>query len=161
MKRTFPIYVLNIIMPFDKVDVNVHPTKSDVRFQDNHKIFSIVYHAIQSAFVYEQTNLNIAENFDKSKEKYEQQSMLDFENRTFVQNKNEQMFANSKPSDFDPNSYSKFGHNFNQNSASNHSSKLQDLQNMVNLYTSKLDESSNNDNNFKASISFLLLCSET
>ena len=76
MKRTFPIYVLNIIMPFDKVDVNVHPTKSDVRFQDNHKIFSIVYHAIQSAFVYEQTNLNIAENFDKSKEKYEQQSML-------------------------------------------------------------------------------------
>ena len=154
MKRTFPIYVLNIIMPFDKVDVNVHPTKSDVRFQDNHKIFSIVYHAIQSAFVYEQTNLNIAQNFDKSKENYEQQSMLDFENRTFVQNKNEQMFSENKPSDFDPNSYSKFGPNINQNSGINHSSKLQDLQNMVNLYTSKLDESSKDSNNLESQIKY-------
>ncbi|MCR4875213.1 MAG: DNA mismatch repair endonuclease MutL [Clostridia bacterium] len=154
MKRTFPIYVLNIIMPFDKVDVNVHPTKSDVRFQDNHKIFSIVYHAIQSAFVYEQTKLNIAENFDKSKENYEQQSMLDFENRTFVQNKNEQMFTNSKPSNFDPNLYSKNGSNINQNSAVNHSSNLQDLQNMVNLYTSKISESSKDSNNLESQIKY-------
>ncbi len=154
MKRTFPIYVLNIIMPFDKVDVNVHPTKSDVRFQDNHKIFSIVYHAIQSAFVYEQTKLNIAENFDKSKENYEQQSMLDFENRTFVQNKNEQMFINSKPSNFDPNLYSKNGSNINQNSAVNHSSNLQDLQNMVNLYTSKISESSKDSNNLESQIKY-------
>ncbi len=154
MKRTFPIYVLNIIMPFDKVDVNVHPTKSDVRFQDNHKIFSIVYHAIQSAFVYEQTKLNIAQNFDKSKENYEQQSMLDFENRTFVQNKNEQMFTNSKPSNFDPNLYSKNGSNINQNSAVNHSSNLQDLQNMVNLYTSKISESSKDSNNLESQIKY-------
>ncbi|MDE6211465.1 MAG: DNA mismatch repair endonuclease MutL, partial [Clostridia bacterium] len=32
MTRTFPVFVLNIVMPFDDVDVNVHPTKTDVRF---------------------------------------------------------------------------------------------------------------------------------
>ncbi|MDE6614584.1 MAG: DNA mismatch repair endonuclease MutL [Clostridia bacterium] len=48
MTRTFPVFVLNIVMPFDEVDVNVHPTKTDVRFADSHKIFSCVYKAINS-----------------------------------------------------------------------------------------------------------------
>ena len=148
MKRTFPVYVINILMPFDKVDVNVHPTKSDVRFEDNHKMFSLVYRAISSAFVYEDTNLNIHENFEKSKETYEQQSMLDFENRTNVQIKTEQMFNKFKASDFDPNSISNFGSNINQNNPVNHSSKLQDLQNMVKDYTSKLE----NTNDFKSNL---------
>ena len=145
MKRTFPIYILNIIMPFDKVDVNVHPTKSDVRFEDNHKIFSLVYRAISTAFVCEQTNLDLSKNAENSDKIYEQQSMMSFENRTFVQNKNEQMFKNSKPADFDPNAYSNFAPNINQNSVPNHSSKLQDLQNMVNQYTSKLENTSKNE----------------
>lgn len=48
MTRTFPVFVLNIVMPFDEVDVNVHPTKTDVRFADSHKIFSCVYKSINS-----------------------------------------------------------------------------------------------------------------
>lgn len=57
MTRTFPVFVLNIIMPFDEVDVNVHPTKTDVRFEDNHKIFSCVYKAISSALSEHEHNL--------------------------------------------------------------------------------------------------------
>lgn len=49
MTRTFPVFVLNVVMPFDEVDVNVHPTKTDVRFADSHKVFSCVYKAITSA----------------------------------------------------------------------------------------------------------------
>lgn len=49
MTRTFPIFVLNVVMPFNEVDVNVHPTKTDVRFADSHKVFSCVYKAISSA----------------------------------------------------------------------------------------------------------------
>lgn len=39
MKRSYPLYVIEINMPFDKLDVNVHPSKADVRFLDNHQIF--------------------------------------------------------------------------------------------------------------------------
>lgn len=48
MTRTFPVFVLNIVMPFDEVDVNVHPTKTDVRFADSHMVFSCVYKAIST-----------------------------------------------------------------------------------------------------------------
>lgn len=48
MKRQFPFYVLNIDVPTDIVDVNVHPSKADVRFIDNKFIFSTVYSVISS-----------------------------------------------------------------------------------------------------------------
>ncbi|MDE6188694.1 MAG: DNA mismatch repair endonuclease MutL [Clostridia bacterium] len=57
MTRTFPVFVLNIIMPFDEVDVNVHPTKTDVRFADSRKIFSCVYKAISSVLAEQEQSL--------------------------------------------------------------------------------------------------------
>jgi DNA mismatch repair protein MutL len=46
MKRQYPFYVLHLTMPLKSVDVNVHPNKMDVRFEDNKKIFSIFYNPI-------------------------------------------------------------------------------------------------------------------
>lgn len=46
MKRQYPFYVLNIEVPSDFVDVNVHPNKADVRFVDNRTIFGIVYSVV-------------------------------------------------------------------------------------------------------------------
>ncbi len=46
MKRQFPFYVLNLEVPVDFVDVNVHPNKADVRFIDNKRVFSAVYSVI-------------------------------------------------------------------------------------------------------------------
>lgn len=82
MTRTFPVFVLNIVMPFDDVDVNVHPTKTDVRFADNHKVFSCVYKAITNALAEYEKNLmfgtkassdihqtaNISQNIENTKE---------------------------------------------------------------------------------------------
>ncbi len=48
MKRQFPFYVLNVDVPSDIVDVNVHPNKADVRFIDNRMIFGIVYSVISA-----------------------------------------------------------------------------------------------------------------
>ena len=51
MKRTYPFFVLELIIPFDQVDVNVHPAKTEVRFVDERKIFSFVYHSVQDCLI--------------------------------------------------------------------------------------------------------------
>ena len=45
----FPACVLNLTVPLHTVDVNVHPTKTEVRFSDERKIYSAVYYAVKSA----------------------------------------------------------------------------------------------------------------
>ena len=49
MKRQFPLYVLHITLPYDEVDVNVHPTKADVRFQYANKLFGLIYRSVSKA----------------------------------------------------------------------------------------------------------------
>ncbi|HKL94196.1 MAG TPA: DNA mismatch repair endonuclease MutL, partial [Clostridia bacterium] len=43
MKRSFPMFIVSIMLPFDTVDVNVHPAKSEVRFADNNAVFGFVF----------------------------------------------------------------------------------------------------------------------
>lgn len=43
--------ILNIDMDMKKVDVNVHPTKLEVRFEDESKVFKAVYHAIKETLL--------------------------------------------------------------------------------------------------------------
>lgn len=49
MVGKFPACVLNIEVPFDRVDVNVHPAKTEVRFSDEKAIFEAVYYAVKNA----------------------------------------------------------------------------------------------------------------
>lgn len=43
-----PIVVLDVSVPTDAVDVNVHPTKSEVRFRDPSAVFSAVQRAVRA-----------------------------------------------------------------------------------------------------------------
>ena len=43
--------ILNIDMDPSKVDVNVHPAKLEVRFQEENKIFKAIYHSIQETLL--------------------------------------------------------------------------------------------------------------
>lgn len=49
VKRTYPMFVLDIIVPFDEVDVNVHPAKTEVRFRNRNAVFGAVFRAVAEA----------------------------------------------------------------------------------------------------------------
>ena len=49
MKGKFPGCVLHVSLPFDMVDVNVHPAKTVVKFVNDKVIFDLVYHAVMDA----------------------------------------------------------------------------------------------------------------
>lgn len=45
----FGFFILNIDMPATEYDVNVHPTKTEVRFKDEERIYKAIYYAIKNA----------------------------------------------------------------------------------------------------------------
>ena len=49
MVGRFPAFVLNLEIPHDSVDINVHPAKIEVRFSNEKAIFDAVYYAVRGA----------------------------------------------------------------------------------------------------------------
>ncbi len=60
-----PIAVINISLPTKDVDVNIHPTKSQVKFADERAVFSAVYHAVRQALA-EQTPVPSVEKAERA-----------------------------------------------------------------------------------------------
>ena len=51
MERRFPLAVVHITVPPDEVDVNVHPSKTEVRFRREGSVFSALQQAVRSVLV--------------------------------------------------------------------------------------------------------------
>ncbi len=51
MQGRHPVAVINIGLPAAQVDVNVHPTKSEVKFQDERAVFTAAQRAVRAALV--------------------------------------------------------------------------------------------------------------
>ena len=49
MVGRFPACVLNLAMPCDEVDINVHPAKLECRFTDEKRVFDVVYYGVKNA----------------------------------------------------------------------------------------------------------------
>ncbi len=47
----YGFFILNMEMPANFYDINVHPTKMEVRFENENEIYKIFYHAIKSAIL--------------------------------------------------------------------------------------------------------------
>ena len=51
MERKHPVAVINISLPPEVVDVNIHPTKTEVKFQNEHSVFVAVQKAVRQTLV--------------------------------------------------------------------------------------------------------------
>jgi|AntRauTorcE11897_2_1112592.scaffolds.fasta_scaffold00001_174 DNA mismatch repair protein MutL len=51
MKGKFPFFVINMNLPLDALDVNVHPNKLDVKFENSQTIYGIFYNAVTNALM--------------------------------------------------------------------------------------------------------------
>jgi len=58
----YPFFALNISMPVDQVDVNVHPMKTEVRFKDEWRIYHVIKAAVTESL---KDILETVPNFDK------------------------------------------------------------------------------------------------
>lgn len=51
MVGRYPVAVVNVSVPADRVDINVHPTKREVRFSDERLVFSAVQRAVRGTLM--------------------------------------------------------------------------------------------------------------
>ena len=49
MGGRFPVYVLQMVLPADLVDVNIHPRKAEVRFVESRKVAGCLHETVRSA----------------------------------------------------------------------------------------------------------------
>ena len=51
MERRYPIAVVSIDIPYEEVDVNVHPSKTEVRIKDEGRVFAALQRAVRETLI--------------------------------------------------------------------------------------------------------------
>ncbi len=78
MKGRFPIYVIKIALPYDRVDVNVHPNKREVKFENSSRIFGIIRRAVERALI----SSNLIADFEFTNKEEQEWSKFNIKNET-------------------------------------------------------------------------------
>ncbi len=94
MKNRFPFAILHLELDRKKIDVNVHPNKLEVRFDDENLIYDNVFKAVEEALLGKEYIINIVDKKDLEEEKSEEI----IENRADVQSKEEIVASEAKTS---------------------------------------------------------------
>lgn len=89
MVGKYPACVLFVELPYESVDVNVHPAKTEVRFFEEKKVFDSIYYGTLSALQGDKTRVQVkfseAEIFSKPSEKGEQLRITEIEKPKIIQ----------------------------------------------------------------------------
>ena len=90
MKHCFPFCVIYLNLPSEQVDVNVHPNKLEVRFQDSRKVFGFVYNAISNSLlddISKKMNLEIHPNENLNNTEFANEPKLNYSISTAITEK--------------------------------------------------------------------------
>lgn len=111
MPRQFPMYILNLTMPATDVDVNVHPSKMNVKFENPNKIYDLIYRTIRNS-IYEQISpkqteikefeTNIKEDFSKNLIKTDISSLQEIEISPTIKAENLSSVVSLKQESYSP-----------------------------------------------------------
>ena len=58
MSGKFPGCILHLTIPVEKIDVNVHPAKTEVRFSNEREVFNITYQGVKNTLIIPDTQRN-------------------------------------------------------------------------------------------------------
>ena len=76
MKGRYPIYIIKLDIPFDRVDVNIHPNKREVKFDNTSKVFGVIRRAVEKALV----GANLIAEFEYRAEDVKEWEKFDIKN---------------------------------------------------------------------------------
>ena len=88
LKNKYPLFILHLQIPFDQIDVNVHPNKMDVKFENSNKIFGIVLNAVSQALLNANNIVDVVEedkvdNINQSTKLNEVANGISFNTKSF------------------------------------------------------------------------------
>ncbi len=109
MVGKYPSCVLNIEVPFEMIDVNVHPAKIEVRFINERPVFDTVYHAIKSSLLKNDSRKNASFRTDTVfNEIKDSRKFNPFQNAPAIFNKSTANTADAQKQEYSPKSKNEF-----------------------------------------------------
>ena len=91
----FGFVILNITIAPARVDVNVHPAKLEVRFQEENKIFQAIYHAIKDTLLKNEDKDGLFGNRNTNEKQIEEYTKRESEIKTNAQEKKYEFESNT------------------------------------------------------------------
>lgn len=125
----YGFFILNMEMPATYYDVNVHPTKMEVRFKDEQSLYKIMYHAIKGSLLNKEFLGN--NEIENNKENYVEDELKFLTNHYNMQPENLQDNKKNETNNLSQNTNKSLDNTYNSEN-NNLNNKNTDIENSLN-----------------------------